>query len=134
MKRILTDRIALAFAGVGIVLLAVAIRFNVNPVDCGAVRGGLQHHPWLFLPLAVATIPAMFMGLIVLGIFSGSADHPEVYYAASFVSQLLLYFMVGLAVAGIAGLNKRTSKRILNQASHATSEPASGAVSSAHQR
>ena len=124
MKRIFREPLALTFAAVGVVLLAVAIHFNVNPVDGGAVRGGLQHHPAIFLPLAVATIPAMFLGVFVFGILRTSGNYPYVYFAVSFVSQFLLYFVIGLAMAGLARWIKQRKKRPPNHTSDGARPPA----------
>jgi hypothetical protein len=76
-------------------------------VDCGAVRGGLQDHPFLFLPLVVATIPAMYVGMVAVGVLtliSGPADHPAGYFAGAFVAQFLIYFVLGLVLSKIVRL------------------------------
>jgi hypothetical protein len=114
IKRILRDPIALAFAGVGILLLGIALHFNINPVDCGAVRGSLQQHPSLFLPLAVATVPAMFFGMLVHTIIGGGADHSSAYLVGAFASQIILYFVIGLATSGIFRfiINRLEEKRL----------------------
>lgn len=114
LERILRDPIALVFAGVGILLLGVALHFNVNPVDCGAVRGSLQQHPSLFLPLAVATAPAMFIGMLVHTIIGRGTDHSNAYFVGAFASQILLYFVTGLAMSGLFRfvLNRLEEKRL----------------------
>ena len=107
MLRKLRNPFALVCAGVGLLLLGIAFHFNVNPVDCGAVRGGLQDHPFLFLPLVVATIPAMYVGMVAVGVLtliSGPADHPAGYFAGAFVAQFLIYFVLGLVLSKIVRL------------------------------
>jgi len=109
MNRVWRNPVALVFAGVGLLLLGVALHFNVNPVDGGAVRGGLLDHPMLFFPLAVATIPAMFIGLLVLEVMitCGIAAHPAGYVAGAFAGQFLIYFVAGLTVSRIVRLVRR---------------------------
>jgi len=111
MKRLLPNRTALAFAVVGVALLAVAHHFNLNPVCGGAVRGGLQDHPWLLLSLAVATMPAICVGIMALGVFPGTVDQSSVYFTASFACQLLLYLGVGSAVSWIARSVKKIARK-----------------------
>lgn len=127
MKWIFRDAVALIFAGVGILLLIVAFHFNVNPVDSGAVRGGLQHHPSLFVPLVVATIPAMFVGMLTLALISGTADHSIGYFAGAFVGQFLIYFMIGLAISGIVKRIRRKTTQSPNLQIHPVAgKPGSG--------
>jgi putative effector of murein hydrolase LrgA (UPF0299 family) len=117
MKRTLKNPVALACAGIGLLLLGIAFHFNVNPVDCGAVRGGLQDHPFLFLPLVVATVPAMYIGMVAVGIltlFSGPGDHPVAFFAGAYVAQFLLYFMIGLALSSVISLVRRKNKQSNN--------------------
>jgi len=99
---------ALIFMAVGIALLAVAFYFNVNPVDGGAVRGGLAQHDWLFFPLAAATLPAMFGGMLFAGILGIGGDFPIGYYSASFACQMFLYLGIGLAISACIKFLRRT--------------------------
>jgi hypothetical protein len=104
------NKVAFICAGVGVILLGIAFHFNVNPVDCGAVRGGLQHHPFLFLPLVCATIPAMYVGMVVEGVLmliSGTSNHPAGYFAGAFVGQYIIHFVLGLVLSKIARLVRR---------------------------
>lgn len=117
MKRILRNPVALVCAGIGLLLLGIAFHFNVNLVCCGAVRGGLQDHPFLFLPLVVATIPAMYFGMVTIGILtliSGPRDHPAAYFAGAYVAQFLIYFAIGLVLSGIVNLARRKNKQSNN--------------------
>jgi hypothetical protein len=93
------DRIAIVATVIGFMLMAVALHYNVNPVEGGAIRGGLQNHPVLLWVLAIATIPAMMLAMILTGLFMKMPDWAPVFLPVVFVCQTVLSFLSGKIVS-----------------------------------
>lgn len=89
------DRIALGITVLGLGLMAISRHYNVNPVDVGAIRGGVQNHPVILWTLAITTIPAMMMAIIVCGLFMKMPDWAPVFLPMVFVCQFVLSFVGG---------------------------------------
>ena len=134
MKSFFVDRIAIGIAVLGIALMGASLHYNVNPVCAGALRGGIADHPVALWVLLVTTVPAMLVGSLIPAIPDPDISAPFVYFISVFACQAALFFVIGKAISGLISLLRRPkANSVPNQALHATSEPAQGEASSAHE-
>jgi hypothetical protein len=116
MKNPFADRIAIATAAVGVLLMVFTILTQVNPVEGSVVRPQWLLTPWgrpLVAVLLVTCMPVWFAGAFLDMQFVQHL-HPEplhlaVWYAAELLLQALLYFGIGKLIS--MGLRKWRSER-----------------------
>lgn len=109
MKRFWKDRIALAFAGTGIVLMVFTIIWRVNPVEGSVVPRFLTGSPvgeavlWiLFVTCMPVWIATVILGTAVLGSDRNLEWFPHwlhVLDVGMILLQGLVYFLLGKAVS-----------------------------------
>lgn len=107
MRAFFVDRIAMAFTVGGIALMAVALHYNVNPVCCGALRGGIENHPAVLWALLLTTLPAMLFGSLLPAIPDPDIAARWVYFLSIFACQGVLFFALGKAAGGCLKLLRR---------------------------
>jgi hypothetical protein len=105
MKRLLSDRVAVATAGVAIVLMILTLVWRVNPVEGSVVPDFLTENPFglaLLVVLLVTCMPvaivAVFSG-ILLGRLAGLSESeamPVGYGLAIVVQGTVYYFLARL--------------------------------------
>ena len=98
----LADPIAIGITVISIVLMAISMHYNVNPVDGGAMRGGIQYHPIILWTLMITTIPAMWMALLLGGLLARMPDWAPVFWPVVFICQSILGFIAGKMFSFVA--------------------------------
>lgn len=106
MKNPFADRIAIATAGVGVLLMVFTILTRVNPVEGSVVRPQWLLTPWgrpLVAVLLVTCMPVWFAGAF-LDVHLFQHLHPEslhlaVWHAAELLLQGLFYFGIGKLIS-----------------------------------
>jgi hypothetical protein len=99
MRKFFIDPIAMGFVIVGVILMALALHFQINPACAGAIQGAIKDYPICLAVLEVLTIPAIFMGVIlgspmVIGrTLSSYLFNSGLIYAFIYISQILIYFL-----------------------------------------
>jgi hypothetical protein len=136
MRRFWKDRTAITVALVGIGLMILTIVWRINPAESSVVPRFLTGNPVGIAVICVllATCMPVWIPVVSLTMFIPLSGHTHYGVACGImiVLQGILYFMLGKLVSlGIRKLSRR--KESSNQALHATSEPAPGAVSSSHE-
>ena len=103
MKEFWTARIALGFAVVGVVLMALTIAWRINPVEGSVVPRFLTHNPigiaiiWILL---VTCIPVWIFA-VSLSLLLPLSDRIQYLLACGWmlVFQAILYFLIGKLVS-----------------------------------
>lgn len=104
------DRLAIGVTVIGLVLMAVSLHYNVNPVCGGAVRGGIQNQPLILFPLALTTIPAMLLALILRGLVTKMSGWTLMYQPLVFVCQAVLAFACGKILSLVVRIRQHETR------------------------
>jgi hypothetical protein len=107
VKRFWTDRIALATAGIGIVLMVLALVWRVNPVEGSVMPDFLTSNPFglvLTFVLLATCLPVGILAIfpvIVLGSIAGLSESEAwpAGGAVAIVLQGIVYFMLGKLIS-----------------------------------
>ena len=103
----LLSPVVAAFVVGGILLMTMALYFNVNPVCSGAVHDGLQDYPLVLALLGTATIPAMYCALMLNALSGHVIDSALPYILTSLICQVVLYFLLGILISRAARLIRK---------------------------
>jgi hypothetical protein len=136
MRRFWKDRTAITVALVGMGLMILTIVWRINPAESSVMPRFLTSNPVGVAVICVllATCMPVWIPVVSLTMLIPLSEHTQYGVACGvmIVLQGILYFMMGKLISlCVRKLSRR--KGASNQASHATSEPAPSADSSAHE-
>ena len=108
MKKLWTDRIALATSGIGIALMILTAVWRVNPVEGSVVPDFLTRNPFgeaLLLVLLVTCMPVWIptvFSVVILASFVGFPESDGFVLAdgAAVIVQGIVYFTFGKLISG----------------------------------
>lgn len=97
VNALLTNWMMLVFTYTGIVLLALTLAFEVNPIEGSVVNETVKGTAFCSL-LLITTLPALIAGMLLLGILGETTFVSIIFLPFMFIVQILLYWIVGKAV------------------------------------
>lgn len=110
------DPVAVGFVIAGVILLIIALHFQLNPVCAGAIQGEIKNYPICLAVLELLTIPAMFIGVILASpMVIGRASSSYLFdsgliYVSIYILQILIYFLVGKIISLVISLIRKKIK------------------------
>lgn len=92
-----SDWVVLIFMITGIILLALTLAFEVNPIEGSVIDDAIKGTAFCLF-LLITTLPALIAGLLLLGMLGETTFVSVIFFPFMFIVQILLYWIVGKTV------------------------------------